>query len=202
MLQRKVDAMSKNDEVLSAKMSELHELRKQMQQQSHIILQQKQQIQQLTKSKSNGNSDTKESNTNAAPAEMMTKYNTLRKTYEQLNRDHEDLLVFLGDLHEKFEKTQKELKDVRQEKKQLLSMVDQKRKHGQTHHDHRQHMHHNNQSRHQQQARPQPTSESTESKSVDTDHNEQRTTNHNTKTETNAKSVFDPVNDPTAPDLM
>eukprot|EP00484_Ammonia_sp_Unknown_P016449 CAMPEP_0197033194 /NCGR_PEP_ID=MMETSP1384-20130603/11667_1 /TAXON_ID=29189 /ORGANISM="Ammonia sp." /LENGTH=1041 /DNA_ID=CAMNT_0042462969 /DNA_START=5 /DNA_END=3130 /DNA_ORIENTATION=+ len=202
MLQRKVDAMSKNDEVLSAKMSELHELRKQMQQQSHIILQQKQQIQQLTKSKSNGNSDTKESNTNAAPAEMMTKYNTLRKTYEQLNRDHEDLLVFLGDLHEKFEKTQKELKDVRQEKKQLLSMVDQKRKHGQTHHDHRQHMHHNNQSRHQQQARPQPTSESTESKSMDTDHNEQRTTNHNTKTETNAKSVFDPVNDPTAPDLM
>eukprot|EP00485_Elphidium_margaritaceum_P006726 CAMPEP_0202695708 /NCGR_PEP_ID=MMETSP1385-20130828/9243_1 /ASSEMBLY_ACC=CAM_ASM_000861 /TAXON_ID=933848 /ORGANISM="Elphidium margaritaceum" /LENGTH=970 /DNA_ID=CAMNT_0049351785 /DNA_START=15 /DNA_END=2927 /DNA_ORIENTATION=- len=88
-----------DDDRLSAAHTELQELRKQLRAQNQLILEQKQQL--TASSQSSSSSDN---------SDWSHKYNTLKTTYEHLNRDHEELLVFVGHLHEQFEKTQKELK--------------------------------------------------------------------------------------------
>merc|ERR1712157_585545 len=98
ILKQTIEDLKNNDDILNEKMSELEELRKQKDQQSQIIINQKQQIQKLQQQQKQQQQKTN-TKTTATP-EIVNKYNTLRKTYDQLNRDHEDILVFVGHLHD------------------------------------------------------------------------------------------------------
>merc|ERR1712129_157692 len=47
--------------------------------------------------------------TSSMAADADREYKKLSAKYKELNRDHEDLLVFVGHLHDKFESSQREM---------------------------------------------------------------------------------------------
>merc|ERR1711972_881467 len=51
---------------------------------------------------------------NAEIGKLKKEKNAIRGMYEQLNRDHEDLLVYLGHLQGQFEAAQKEIESLKQ----------------------------------------------------------------------------------------
>merc|ERR1719229_1969235 len=83
---------NKNDDLLNEKMTEMNGLRQQMSEQNKIILRQKEEM----KGKGTANKGIVNDE----------KYNNLKKAYDSLRRDHEDLLVYVGHLDEKLKRIQ------------------------------------------------------------------------------------------------
>merc|ERR1712154_730194 len=62
-----------------------------------------------------------------AVATQSAEFLSMRKTYEQLNRDHEDLLVYLGHLQTQFEAAQKEIRSLKERKQQSVQATQSSR---------------------------------------------------------------------------
>ena len=128
----KLKKSTNNDDIINAKLTELEEIRKQFQEQNHLIIEYKEKIakqQQIIQNNRNrpppptGPPKKVKTQQPQINPEIAKKYNNLRKKYEELNRDHEDLLVFVGHIHGQLEKSQKELNKLRFEKHQLLTLT-------------------------------------------------------------------------------
>merc|ERR1712013_268375 len=114
-------AQSDRDTVMEAQQTQIRQLQSAMQKLKEKLKEkQKEKGSESGQSNSNGKAD----------AELAAKY-------KELNRDHEDLLVFVGHLHEKFESSQKEMsalrsrvealkggREVKNRKKQMARSVD------------------------------------------------------------------------------
>merc|ERR1712130_109795 len=86
-------------------------LRQQMNEQSKIIFKQKEQLaKQQQHQQQNGNNHVNNQ-----------KYTELKKAYDSLRRDHEDLLVYVGHLDEKLKKLQFTTQRKNRDKKQIVN---------------------------------------------------------------------------------
>ena len=96
-------------DAINVKDTEIAALRKSMQQQNQMLLDQKQKLQRVQQQKG-ADGQTAQS----VDVELKREYMAMRQTYEQLNRDHEDLLVYLGHLQTQFEAAQKEIASLKE----------------------------------------------------------------------------------------
>ena len=102
-LKRDIEAMkNKKDDVVNEKILEMNELRKQMNEQSMIIIKQREEIKNYKQQQQNVNNN----NNNNNKTKDNSQYNDLKKAYDSLRRDHEDLLVYVGHLDEKLKRLQ------------------------------------------------------------------------------------------------
>merc|ERR1712129_239450 len=88
------------DDMLNEKITEMNGLRQQMNEQSKIIIRQKEQMAKQQEQQQNAMQKQQK------PAVNNQKYTELKKAYDSLRRDHEDLLVYVGYLDEKLKKLQ------------------------------------------------------------------------------------------------
>merc|ERR1712204_5702 len=87
------------DDMLNEKITEMNGLRQQMNEQSKIIIRQKEQMAKQHEQQQNAMQKQK-------PAVNNQKYTELKKAYDSLRRNHEDLFVYVGHLDEKLKKLQ------------------------------------------------------------------------------------------------